>query len=214
MKINLNSGFGRGAALYSWNGSALVEVGHASENTRSGDGDSSCTAEVPEDFKGVIVSWRFDASTPVKSVDLLGFSKAELAAPSPVLGTVTVTYSCCHHEPRLVGTFKEYLSAVACQETVVPHADHKIRGVGLKSGSTVRRLGAQLGHQCADSVIEYALDGSILLHVGGGDCTPVLTQDGRLSTIREEDEAAQRAHAKWVADKRRRAFSRGAFAAV
>jgi hypothetical protein len=195
-KISISSGFQRGGSLLAWDGQKFNRVQSAAENTWVGDGDSSFTTEVADDFKGAVVKfWGISSLSYCNSAELLGFSEEELKAPSPVKGWASCQGSCVRStDDWRLETMNDYLVALARDASIftVEQALQKGEKHPSGNGKVLVRLGLEAGDQAADAFAILDKDGNILTEVGGcGDRTPypIQTEDGWNFSSSADDDA-------------------------
>lgn len=193
MKISINSGFQRGGSLLEWDGQKFNIIRRAGENTRVGDGDSSFTVEVPDNFKGAVVRfWGISFMSYCNSAELMGFTEAELSAPSPVKGWASCQGSMVRSSDdwRIV-TMGDYLTALARDGSIFTIEQALVRGEKHPSGngSVLVRLACEAGDQAAAAYAVLDKNGNILIEESGcGDRTPrpIETKDGWCFISNEE----------------------------
>ncbi len=197
--ISIKSGFQRGGSLLSWDGEKFNRVQRAAENTRVGDGDSSFSTQVADDFKGAVVKfWGISSLSYCNNAELLGFSEKELKAPSPVKGWASSQGSCVRSsDDWRLDTMGDYLVALARNASIltVQQAIEKGEKHPSGNGKVLVHLGLEAGDQAADAFAILDKDGNILTEESGcGDSTPypVKTAEGwNFSSDREDQEKEQ-----------------------
>lgn len=208
MKVEVQSGFQRGGTLSQWTGTEFVHVRRASENTWVGDGDSSFSVDLPDDFKGVVTRFHgISALSYCAEVsEFIGFSEAELKAPAPEKGWASKQSSCCRAtDDWRVETFADWVKAkllaggnFVTDTELCARLDAQRHSV---SGEILVHWGYECGDQAADGWLVYSKDGEYLrCQFGAGDTTPepVVGEIGWEFTSRmEEDQKAA-----WEEDRR------------
>ena len=115
MKIYIESSFQRGGCLLRWDSYHFSTIAVARECTYAGDVDDSVTMDVLDTFRGAVVRfWGISAYNTCNTVELIGFSEAELGSPSPVKGWARCQGNVCRStDDWQIKTFGDYLQALA-----------------------------------------------------------------------------------------------------
>jgi hypothetical protein len=173
MKIQLNSGFRRGAWVSQWDGKDFVMIARASENTYHDDGDSSKEVVVDDGFKGAVVEFHgVSTVTYVNSIRLVGFSEEELNGPSPEVGWHLVTSGQSAKKCERVKNFGDWLVAAADSSFIPVPTNGNIHRV---SRNRLVELPYEWGNQAASHYVMISPEGEIIREeCGCGDNTPIV----------------------------------------
>jgi len=202
-EITIKSGFQRGGVLLRWTGQSFETIRRASHNTWEGDGDTSFSTTLRDDFKGAIVRDHMDGLTTIKSPELIGFSEDFLASPSPIKGWRIDTLGCSCEQPVRIEIIYDYLVALACEDEILTDEEIITTGKISPSGEIAVELPYTWGCQSAAWFAIYSPDGIYLYSVAGcGDNAPylILDKDGNWdhsSSAIELLEAQREAEQEW-----------------
>lgn len=180
--VKISSGFRRGGRLMRWDGQKFELVRRVHDCTWVGDADDSASIEVPDDFRGALVTWREDGHTPIPSAQLLGFSDAELSAPSPVAGW---GFSRCGFNTASydrLADYGQYLRAVAehGDAGILTDADALATAQEFGGGLAVAEIPYEWGDQAARQFAVFRNGQYVAENRGCGDNTPYLTETGEI----------------------------------
>lgn len=212
MKVEIHSGFRRGGRLMKWDGKKFELIRRVADCTWVGDAESSASVEVPEDFRGAVVLWHEDGHTPVASARLMGFSDAELSAPSPVAGWACNRCGCNAATYRRLAYYGQYLRALAENggSGILTDAAALATARQFSGGLAVAEIPYEWGDQAARHFATFR-DGQYVAECSGvgDDDAPYLTESGGIrypaddraefdSACEELDSRLEREHGAWI----------------
>lgn len=190
MIIKVESGFERGGSLLEWSGAGFVLLARARANTYKDDGDTSFVRELPAGFRGAVTRWSRGLGV---SVELLGFSEAELAAPSPAGPGWAVLAGQNTTDSRRAVTFGDWAVAVLGGSFL---SDASVLASALPhpvTGELLVSIPYYWGDQAASAWSVYSPSGEFIQHVSGvGDSAPdpIAGPNGWEFTSQAEERAA------------------------